>query len=33
VDNYIALALNGYTPLNERLVERAVHQFVYGILA
>ncbi len=33
INNYVALALNGYTELDETLVVQAVHQFMHGILS
>lgn len=31
LNNYVALALNHYTALNETLVRQSVHQFMHGI--
>ena len=33
INTYIGLALNGYVQLNDELVYRAVHQFMYGIFS
>ena len=33
LNNYVALALNGYTELGESLVQQAVHQFMHGIFS
>lgn len=33
VNNYAALALNGYTRLDDALRRRAVHQFMHGIFS
>jgi TetR/AcrR family transcriptional regulator len=33
INTYIGLSLNGYTELNDDLVYRAVHQFMYGIFS
>ncbi len=33
VNTYISLGLNGYTELNDALVERSVHQFMHGIFS
>jgi AcrR family transcriptional regulator len=33
VNTYVALALNGFTELDDALVRRAVHQFMHGIFS
>jgi hypothetical protein len=33
LNNYVALALNGYTALNDSLVHQSVHQFMHGIFS
>ena len=33
LNTYIALALNGYTKLDDDLVKKAVHQFMHGIFS
>lgn len=33
LNNYVSLALNGYTQLNEPLVHQSVHQFMHGIFS
>jgi TetR/AcrR family transcriptional regulator len=33
VNNYIGLALNGYTQLDDKLRHQAAHQFLYGIFS
>jgi len=33
LNNYVSLALNGYTKLDEKLLRLSVHQFLHGIFA
>ncbi len=33
INTYVGLALNGYLELDDELVHRAVHQFMYGIFS
>jgi AcrR family transcriptional regulator len=33
INNYISLALNGYTELDDALIYQAVHQFMHGIFS
>lgn len=33
LNNYVSLALNGYTKLDEPLVHQSVHQFMHGIFS